>query len=151
MKMLLAASLTALALASASAASARPITATDLATMRRLAAPAVSPDGHWAAYQLRETDLEGNRGRTDLWLLDLTRSGAEPVRIASDTEHNEHDPRFSADGRWLYYLSNASGSDLAPRVARRVTGSPFPPCPHRPAIGSRWATATTCTTSPVPT
>jgi Tol biopolymer transport system component len=65
---------------------------------------------------LRETDLEGNRGRTDLWLLDLTRSGAEPVKIASDTEHNEHDPRFSGDGRWLYYLSNASGTDQLWRV-----------------------------------
>jgi dipeptidyl aminopeptidase/acylaminoacyl peptidase len=117
MKMLLAASLTALALASASAASARPITATDLATMRRLSAPVVSPDGRWAVYQLRETDLEGNRGRTDLWRLDLTRSGAEPARIASTDEHNEHDPRFSADGRWIYYLSNASGSDQLWRVA----------------------------------
>src|SRR5688572_9071140 len=117
MKMLLAASLTALALASASAASARPITATDLATMRRLSAPVVSPDGRWAVYQLRETDLEGNRGRADLWRLDLTRSGAEPARIASTDEHNEHDPRFSADGRWIYYLSNASGSDQLWRVA----------------------------------
>src|SRR5687767_5495043 len=116
MKTFVAASLAALALASASAASARPITATDLATMRRLAAPAVSPDGHWAVYQLRETDLEGNRGPTDLWLLDLTRNGAEPVKIASAAEHNEHDPRFSADGRWLYYLGNASGSDQLWRV-----------------------------------
>ena len=64
------------------------MTATDLATMRRLAAPAVSPDGRWAVYQLRETDLEGNRGRTDLWLLDLDASGAQPVRIASAPEHN---------------------------------------------------------------
>jgi dipeptidyl aminopeptidase/acylaminoacyl peptidase len=123
MKILLAASLTALAFASASAASARPMTATDLATMRRLAAPAVSPDGRWAVYQLRETDLEANRGRTDLWLLDLDASGAQPVRIASAPEHNEHDPRFSSDGRWLYYLSNASGSEQLWRVAV-PTGTP---------------------------
>jgi dipeptidyl aminopeptidase/acylaminoacyl peptidase len=82
MRILLAASLAALALSQAPAAVARPMTATDLATMRRLAAPAVSPDGNWAAYQLRETDLEGNRGRLDLWLVDLRRGGADPVRIA---------------------------------------------------------------------
>jgi len=117
MKHLLAAGLAALALSQAPGAFARPMTATDLATMRRLAAPAVSPDGRWAAYQLRETDLEGNRGRIDLWLLDLGRPGAEPVRIGSAPEHNEHDPRFSADGRWLYFLSNASGSDQLWRVA----------------------------------
>ncbi len=117
MNKLIAASLAALALASASAASARPITATDLATLRRLGAPAVSPDGNWAIFHLRETDLEGNRGRTDLFLLALRRAGAEPVRIGSAPEHNEHDPRFSADGRWIYFLSNASGSDQLWRVA----------------------------------
>jgi dipeptidyl aminopeptidase/acylaminoacyl peptidase len=123
MKKLLLASLAALAFASAPAAFARPITATDLATLRRLAAPAVSPDGNWAVYQLRETDLEANRGRTDLWLLDLRAADAVPVRIASAPEHNEHDARFSADGRWLYYLSNASGSDQLWRVAL-PTGTP---------------------------
>jgi dipeptidyl aminopeptidase/acylaminoacyl peptidase len=77
----------------------------------------VSPDGRWAAYQLRETDLAANRGRTDLWLLDLRTRGAQPVKIASAADKNEHDPRFSSDGRWLYYLSNASGSDQLWRVA----------------------------------
>ncbi len=117
MRKLLAASLAGLALATAPAAFARPMTATDLATMRRLAAPTVSADGRWAAYQLSETDLEANRRRTDLWLLDLTRAGAQPVRIASAAEHNEHDPRFSPDGRWLYFLSNASGSEQLWRAA----------------------------------
>jgi dipeptidyl aminopeptidase/acylaminoacyl peptidase len=117
MRKTLSASLALLALAAAPAALARPITATDLATMRRLAAPAVSPDGRWAVYQLRETDLAANRGRTDLYLLDLRDPGAQPVKIASAPDHNEHDPRFSADGRWIYYLSNASGSDQLWRVA----------------------------------
>ena len=88
MKKLLLASLAALALAQAPAAFARPMTATDLATLRRLGAPAVSPDGNWAVYQLRETDLEANRGRTDLWLLDLRRPGAEPVKIASTCDRS---------------------------------------------------------------
>lgn len=117
MKKLMLAGLALLALAPAQAASARPMTATDLATLRRLGAPAVSPDGHWAVYQLRETDLEANRGRTDLWLLDLRTAGATPTRIASQPQYNEHDARFSHDGRWLYYLSNASGSDQIWRVA----------------------------------
>ncbi len=116
MKKLLLASLAALALAQAPAALARPMTATDLATLRRLAAPAVSPDGNWAVYQLSETDLAANRRRTDLFLLDLRTANAQPVRIASQPNFNEHDARFSADGRWLYYLSNQSGSDQIWRV-----------------------------------
>jgi dipeptidyl aminopeptidase/acylaminoacyl peptidase len=117
MKKLMLASLAALALAQAPAAFARPMTATDLATLRRMGAPAVSPDGNWAVYQLRETDLAANRGRTDLFLLDLRRADAQPVTIASAPDHNEHDARFSADGHWLYYLSNASGSDQIWRVS----------------------------------
>ena len=117
MKKLMLASLALLALSSAPAALARPITATDLATMRRLASPSVSPDGRWVVYQLSETDLEANRRRQDLFLLDLRAADAEPAMIASTPDHNEHDPRFSADGRWIYYLSNASGSEQLWRVA----------------------------------
>ena len=123
MKTLLLAGLSLLAFVPSPAALARPMTATDLATLRRLAAPVASPDGRWIAYQLRETDLEGNKGRTDLWLLDLGRAGAQPVRIASAPDKNEHDPRFSADGRSLYYLSDASGGDQIWRVAL-PTGKP---------------------------
>lgn len=114
------AGLAALALAQAPAASARPITATDLATMRRLGSPSASPDGHWVVYQLSETDLRANRRRNDLFLLDLTHPDAAPARIGSAPEHNEHDPHFSADGRWIYFLSDASGSDQLWRVP--VTG-----------------------------
>ena len=115
MKKLLLAGFAALALVPATAF-ARQMTATDLASMKRIAAPVASPDGRWLVYQLRETDLAANRGRTDLWLLDLTRPGAQAVRIGSSPEHNEHDPRFSADGRSLYFLSNASGSDQLWRI-----------------------------------
>jgi dipeptidyl aminopeptidase/acylaminoacyl peptidase len=116
MKKLLLCGLAALALAPGQAA-ARPMTATDLASMKRIAAPTASPDGRWLVYQLRETDLAANRGRTDLWLLDLTRPNAPAVKIASTQQHNEHDPRFSADGRWLYFLSNASGSEQVWRAS----------------------------------
>ncbi|MBV9883681.1 MAG: PD40 domain-containing protein, partial [Sphingomonadaceae bacterium] len=117
MNKLLLAGLAALAFVQAPAASARPITATDLATMRRLGSPSASPDGHWVVYQLSETDLAANRRRNDLFLLDLTHPDAAATRIASTPEHNEHDPHFSADGRFIYYLSDASGSDQLWRVA----------------------------------
>ena len=109
--------LCALSAAAPAALSARPMTQTDLATLRRIGAPAVSPDGRWLAYQLSETDLAANRRSNDLFLLDLGRAGAQPVRIASRPDKSEHDPRFSADGKWLYFLSNASGSDQIWRAA----------------------------------
>jgi hypothetical protein len=47
-------------------------TAQDLNTLKRLSDPQVSPDGLRVAYALRSTDLAANRGRSDLWLLDLS-------------------------------------------------------------------------------
>ena len=107
MNKLILAALCALAFAPA-AADARPMTSTDLASMRRIAAPSVSPDGRWLVYQLRETDLAANRGRTDLWLLDLATPGAQPFRLITSPEFNETSPIFSAVG--VYFISNRSGA-----------------------------------------
>ena len=90
---------------------ARPLTPLDMVMMRRLSEPAVSPDGRQAAYQLRETDLDANKGRNDIWLADLAKRGAEPVRFASLPDKNETAPAFAPDGRALYFLSDRSGSD----------------------------------------
>ena len=92
-------------------AMARPMTETDLAMMKRLSAVAASPDGTMIAYQLRETDLEANKGKTDLYMLKLGSAGAQPVLFASKPDKNEHDPAFAPDGKSIFYISNESGSE----------------------------------------
>ena len=92
-------------------AMARPMTETDLVMMKRLSAVAASPDGNMIAYQLRETDLEANKGKTDLYMLRLATAGAQPVMFASKPNKNEHDPAFAPDGKSIYYISNQSGAD----------------------------------------
>jgi len=92
-------------------AMARPMTETDLVMMKRLSAVAASPDGNRIAYQLRETDLEANKGKTDLYMLRLGTADAQPVLFASKPDKNEHDPAFAPDGKSIYYISNQSGSD----------------------------------------
>jgi len=92
-------------------AMARPMTETDLAMMKRLSAVAASPDGAMIAYQLRETDLEANKGKTDLYMLKLGTAGAQPVMFASKPDKNEHDPAFAPDGKSIFYISNESGSE----------------------------------------
>jgi dipeptidyl aminopeptidase/acylaminoacyl peptidase len=93
------------------AVTARPMTETDLAMMKRLANPSASPDGKQVVYQLRETDLEANKGRIDLFLIAIDGSGASPLKIASKPNFNEHDPAFAPDGKTIYYISNESGSE----------------------------------------
>ncbi len=87
------------------------MTETDLATMKRLSAPAASPDGKMLVYQVQETDLPANKRRSDLWLLRIDGLEGGPWKIASKPGFSEHSPAFSADGKAIYYISNESGSD----------------------------------------
>lgn len=91
-------------------ATAKPMTAEDLATLKRMGSVAVSPDEKWAAFDITETDPESYQRSTALYLLALDKANAMPVRIADQPEKSEHSPAFAADGS-LYYLSDASGSE----------------------------------------
>lgn len=93
-----------------SAAFARTMTETDLATMKRLSGATASPDGTMVAYQLRETDLAANKGKTDLYMLKIG-ANPQPMMFASKPDKNEHDPAFAPDGKSIFYISNESGSD----------------------------------------
>jgi dipeptidyl aminopeptidase/acylaminoacyl peptidase len=104
--------LSALAIAAADPALARPMTETDLATMKRLAAPTASADGSIIVYQMQETDLGANKRRSDLWMIRTdVKPGGTPQSIASKPGFNETSPAFAPDGRHIYYLSNESGSN----------------------------------------
>ena len=91
-------------------ASAAPhgMTAADLVGFARLAEPALSPDGKRVVYTLRETDLAADRGRTDLWLLELD-GDAAPRRVTSN-EENDSAADWAADGSGVYFLSTRTGS-----------------------------------------
>ena len=119
MKHYVACSLIALFVSASGSAFARPMTETDLASMKRLASPAVSPDGRLVSYQLQETDLAANKRYSDIWLLRTDVADAAPYKAASQPKINEHSPAISADGNDLFYLSNASGSDQLYRLSVR--------------------------------
>ncbi|MDV3456682.1 S9 family peptidase [Sphingomonas sp. HF-S4] len=109
------------ALASAAApALARDLTIQDVASLSRVGAPVVSPDGKWLVWQQRETDLAANRGRYDLWRLDLSKKGATPEKLVAEAEVNETSPQFSKDGATVWFQSDKGGEDAVWSVA--VTG-----------------------------
>ena len=85
-------------IAAASASVAAPFTVEDLVRLKRLSDPQISPDGNVLAFVQRETDMDANRGRTSLWLLDLREPGAEPQR-ASGGNFNDSSPRWAQDSR----------------------------------------------------
>jgi len=116
--------------AMAAAAEARPFTAKDMATLDRLSDPHISPDGRFVAYNVRSTDWEANKGVNALWVLDRSAADAPP-RLIRDQEKGATEPRWSADGRWLYFLSSRSGSAQVWRApagdaeAKQVTNLPL--------------------------
>jgi dipeptidyl aminopeptidase/acylaminoacyl peptidase len=84
-----------------------PFSVHDMLAMDRLSDPQVSPDGKWIAFVLRKTDLEENKGRTDIWLI-----GTDGKNLRRLTTHPDSDtnPRWAPDSRSLYFLSTRSDS-----------------------------------------
>jgi dipeptidyl aminopeptidase/acylaminoacyl peptidase len=107
-----------------------PFTVDDLVRLDRVSDPQVSPDGRYVVLTVRETDFEANKGRTDLWLLDLDAEKPEPRRLTQH-EANDSNGRWSPDGASIYFLSTRSGSSqvwrltLAGGEAMQVTRYPI--------------------------
>ncbi|HEX4387113.1 MAG TPA: S9 family peptidase [Steroidobacteraceae bacterium] len=116
------------------AAPARPagtaFTVEDLVRLKRVSDPQVSPDGRYVAFVERDTDMEANKGRTSLWLLDLKSAAATPRRLTGGAQ-NDISPRWGHDPRTLYFLSTRSGSSQIWRLtlgtgsAERVSDYPL--------------------------
>jgi dipeptidyl aminopeptidase/acylaminoacyl peptidase len=87
----------------------------DLVRLKRVSDPQVSPDGHYVAYVVAETDLEADKRRSDLWLIDLTAKDSVPRRLTQNPA-NDSTPRWSADSKSIYFLSMRSGSSQVWRL-----------------------------------
>ncbi|WP_293482014.1 S9 family peptidase [Phenylobacterium sp.] len=117
------------ALACVFAAEARPLTARDLAMLDRVSDPQVSPDGRYVAYSVRSTDWANNRGAGSVWMLDRRSPGLGPRMLAVSDKIATH-PRWSPDGRHLYFLSARTGvqqvwrTDADGAVATQITNLP---------------------------
>ena len=105
---------------SATPAIARPMTATDMQMMRRLASPSVSPDGRYAVFSLSTTDLAANKRNNAVHILDLKATAATPQPLAGATQ-GAHDAVFGADGA-IWYLAPVGGQDQLFRMT--VGGQP---------------------------
>jgi acylaminoacyl-peptidase len=103
----------ALLILASAGASARPFTARDLAMMDRVSAPRISADGRHVAYNVRTTDWANNGARNSLVVVPAR--GGEPLAVTRD-EAAPGSARWSADGRWLYFLSSRSGTRQLWRV-----------------------------------
>jgi len=91
-----------------------PFSVHDMLAMDRISDPQVSPDGRRVVFTVRTTDLEANKGRTDLWTVHVEGTGLHRL-----TSHPEADgsARWSPDGKDIFFLSARSGSSQVWRMA----------------------------------
>jgi dipeptidyl aminopeptidase/acylaminoacyl peptidase len=132
--------------AALTAAAAEPFTVQDLVRLERISELAASPDGKHLAYTLRTTDMQANKGRTAIWLADTgarARHAAAAVRL-TDIAANSSAAEWSADGRFIYFLSNRSGLNQVWRVA-----APAPPGAAAPGGAPPGAAALQVTNLPL--
>jgi len=91
-----------------------PFSVHDMLAMDRVSDPQVAPDGQWVVFGVRRTDLEANRGRTDLWL--VSTEGTDLRRLTSHPA-SDANPRWAPDSRSVWFLSSRSGSSQVWRIA----------------------------------
>jgi dipeptidyl aminopeptidase/acylaminoacyl peptidase len=108
-------------LAMSAPSSARPFTARDLVTLNRISEPRLSPDGTRLVYVLRTVDYAANRASFGLY--ETSPQGGSARRLTG-AGSNATAPRWSADGKTLYFLSNRSGSNQVWRL--EGTGEALP-------------------------
>jgi len=91
-----------------------PFTARDLWAMERISDPQPSPDGQRVVFAVRVFNIEENKGVTDLWLVNIDGSG---LRRLTTHPAGSSDPRWSPDGKWIYFLSSRNESSQVWRLA----------------------------------
>ncbi len=113
---------------SVNAARTHPFSVHDMLAMDRISDYQVSGDGEWIVFVVRKTDLDANRGRTDLWLV-----GTDGTGLRSLTSHPEGDsnPRWAPDSKTIWFLSGRSGSSQVWQIridggeAQKITDEPL--------------------------
>ncbi len=86
----------------------RTFTVDDLDRLHAVADPAMSPDGQWAAYSVRTTDVSKDKRAWHVWMTSW--DGRESLQLTQSVE-GEHSPGFSPDGRYLAFLSGRGEKD----------------------------------------
>ena len=96
------------------AAASHAFTVHDMLAMQRISEPRVSPDGKRVVFTVRTTDMEENKGKTSLWLVQTDGGG---LRRLTAAQANDNDPRWSPDGMTIFFLSTRSGTSQVWRIA----------------------------------
>src|SRR5215471_20771895 len=89
----------------------------DLAKIKAVGDPQVSPDGKWVAYTVGTIDSDKDKRDTDLWMVNW--EGTEQIRLTSTPDTSESSPRWSPDNKYLAFLT-ARGDEAEKKQGAQV-------------------------------
>jgi len=104
-------------------AAPRPFSLDDLARIRSVSSPRLSPDGSRVAYTVRTVDAGGDRSETQIWASGW--DGRDPVRLTAGPK-SATEPRWSPDGRFLAFLSGRGDAEEESQLWLLPTGGGEP-------------------------
>ncbi len=88
-------------------AAKKPFTAEDLVTLERVSSASISPDGEQVIYVVRKTDMEADKGRTDIWHIRLSDNKTTQLTTHAASDYS---PKWSKNNKDIYFLSSRSQS-----------------------------------------
>jgi dipeptidyl aminopeptidase/acylaminoacyl peptidase len=111
--------LTAVMAAQAYAADLRPITPQDLWAMKRLGAPALSPNGQMVVLSVADWSIEKNKSTASLWLVPVA---GGVVRRLTTVAANDSAPTWSPDGQRIAFISKRGDDENTSLYVLRMDG-----------------------------
>src|SRR5687768_13201329 len=97
--------------AAQSPAARQTLTHETLFLMKRVGAPAVSPDGNWVTFPVSEPSYDEKKESSDLWIVPA--DGSAPPRHLTSSKGGESAPSWSPDSRKVAFSARREDDEVA--------------------------------------